>query len=51
MELGLSPIISAGWIIQLLIGTGIIHADLQTEQDRYLYEASQKLLGMILAFG
>lgn len=30
MELGLSPIISAGWIIQLLIGTGIIHADLQT---------------------
>lgn len=51
MELGLSPIISAGWIIQLLIGTGIIHADLQTEQDRYLYEASQKLLAMILAFG
>lgn len=51
MELGLSPIISAGWIIQLLIGTGIIHADLQTEQDRNLYEASQKLLGMILAFG
>lgn len=51
MELGLSPIISAGWIIQLLIGTGIINADLQTEQDRNLYEASQKLLAMILAFG
>ena len=30
MELGLSPIISAGWIIRLLIGTGIIRDDLQT---------------------
>jgi preprotein translocase subunit SecY len=51
MELGLSPIISAGWILQLLIGTGIITADLKTEQDVRLYEASQKLLAMILAFG
>lgn len=51
MELGLSPVISAGWILQLLIGTGIITADLRTEQDNKLFEASQKLLAMILAFG
>jgi len=51
MELGLSPVISAGWILQLLIGTGIITADLHTEQDNRLFEASQKLLAMILAFG
>ena len=51
MELGLSPVISAGWILQLLIGTGIIAADLRTEQDNKIYEASQKLLAMILAFG
>ena len=30
MELGLSPIMTAGWILQLLIGTGIITADLHT---------------------
>lgn len=51
MELGLSPVISAGWILQLLIGTGIITADLHTEQDSRLFEASQKILAMILAFG
>lgn len=51
MELGLSPIISAGWILQLLVGTGIIKADLRTEQDSRLFEAAQKLLAMILAFG
>lgn len=37
MELGLSPVISAGWILQLLIGTGIITADLRTEQDNKLF--------------
>ena len=36
MELGLSPIISAGWILQLLIGTGLVTADLHTEQDSKL---------------
>ena len=51
MELGLSPIISAGWILQLLIGVGIISADMRTEQDSRLFEASQKLLAMLLAFG
>lgn len=51
MELGLSPIISAGWILQLLIGTGIITADLRVEQESKMFEAAQKLLAMILAFG
>lgn len=51
MQLGLSPIISAGWILQLLIGVGIISADMRTEQDSRLFEASQKLLAMLLAFG
>ena len=51
MELGLSPVISAGCVLQLLIGTGIITGDLRTEQDNKLFESSQKLLAMILAFG
>jgi len=32
MELGLSPVVSAGWILQLLIGTGIIALDLHNPQ-------------------
>ena len=51
MELGLSPVISAGWILQLLIGTGLITADLHTNQDKELFEGAQKVLAMILAFG
>ena len=51
MELGLSPVVSAGWILQLLIGTGIISLDMSNPQDAKLYEGSQKLLAMIIAFG
>lgn len=51
MELGLSPVISAGWILQLLIGTGIISLDLHNPQEAKLYEGSQKVLAIILAFG
>lgn len=32
MELGLSPVISAGWILQLLIGTRIIALDMHNPQ-------------------
>lgn len=37
MELGLSPVISAGWILQLLIGTRIIDADLHNQHDYQLF--------------
>jgi protein transport protein SEC61 subunit alpha len=37
MELGLSPVISAGWILQLLIGTGMISLDMQNPQEAKLY--------------
>ena len=49
--MGLSPIISAGWILQLLIGTGIVQADLHNKEDRKLFEGAQKIVAMILAFG
>jgi protein transport protein SEC61 subunit alpha len=51
MELGLSPVISAGWILQLLIGTGIISLDMSNPHESKLYEGSQKLLAILLAFG
>ncbi len=51
MELGLSPIISAGWILQLLVGTKMISANLHTQEDYELFEGVQKLLAIILALG
>lgn len=51
MELGLSPIISAGWILQLLVGTRIVSLDLTSPHGVQLYEGVQKILAMILAFG
>jgi len=51
MELGLSPVISAGWILQILVGLRIIEADLGVAEDKRLYDGTQKLLAMILAVG
>jgi preprotein translocase subunit SecY len=51
MELGLSPVISAGWILQLLIGTRLVELDMSNAHDVKLYEGGQKVLAMILAFG
>ena len=42
MELGMSPVITASWILQLMVGTGILSADMSTQQDRQLYEGAQK---------
>jgi protein transport protein SEC61 subunit alpha len=51
MELGLSPVISAGWILQILVGLRVIEADLSIAEDKRLYDGCQKLLAMILAVG
>jgi protein transport protein SEC61 subunit alpha len=51
MELGLSPVISAGWILQILVGLRLIQADLSTREDKVLYDGCQKLFAMILAMG
>jgi len=50
MELGISPIITAGMIMQLLVGAKIIEIDGQNKQDKDLFEKSQKLLALIIGF-
>ena len=42
MELGISPIITAGMIMQLLVGSKIIDIDTKTKDDKTLFEKSQK---------
>ena len=51
MELGMSPIITSGMIMQLLVGAKMIDVNMQSRDDRELFQASQKLFGLLITFG
>lgn len=51
MELGISPIVTSGMVIQLLAGAKIIEVDQSDKDDRALFNGAQKLLGMIITVG
>jgi len=42
MELGISPIVTASMIMQLLAGVKIIEVDQNLKEDRMLFSAAQK---------
>lgn len=42
MELGITPIITAGMVFQLLAGTHLIDVNLDMKSDRELYQTAQK---------
>ena len=50
MELGISPIVTSGMIIQLLVGTNIIQIDQSVKSERVLLNAVQKLIGILFTF-
>lgn len=50
MELGISPIITSGLIMQLLAGAKLIEVG-DTPKDRALFNGAQKLFGMAIAIG
>lgn len=47
-ELGIGPIVTGGLILQLLIGSGIIGADLSNPEDRSLFTAANKFFSILL---
>merc|ERR1719187_1049929 len=47
MELGISPIVTSGMIMQLLAGAKIIEVG-DTPKDRALFNGAQKLFGMVI---
>lgn len=47
-ELGIGPIVTGGLILQLLIGSGIIAADLGNPDDRALFSAANKVFSIVL---
>jgi len=51
MELGISPIVTSGMVMQLLAGSKIIEVDQGLKDDRALFNGAQKLLGMIITVG
>ena len=42
MELGISPIVTAGLVMQLLSGAKIISVDESVKEDRVLFNGAQK---------
>ena len=48
MELGIGPIVTAGLILQLLVGSAIIRADMSDPQDRGLFTVASKFFSILL---
>jgi len=51
MELGITPIITSGMVMQLLAGSRIIDVDQSLREDRALFGGAQKLFGMLITMG
>ena len=51
MELGISPIITSGLVMQLLAGSKIIDVDQGLKEDRALFSGAQKLFGILITVG
>jgi preprotein translocase SecY subunit len=49
MELGIGPLVTAGIVWQLLVGSGIVELDLTTREGRRIYAGVQKLLTILFA--
>ncbi|CAK0789596.1 unnamed protein product [Prorocentrum cordatum] len=51
MELGISPIVTSGWVMQLLAGSRVIEVDHSLKEDRNLFFGAQKLFGLLITLG
>ncbi len=50
LTLGIGPIVTAGIILQLLVGSEILKLDLSNPEDRRFYQALQKLFSVFMSF-
>jgi protein transport protein SEC61 subunit alpha len=51
MELGISPVVTSGMVMQLLAGSKLIDVDQSLKEDRVLFSGAQKLAGMLITIG
>lgn len=50
LTLGIGPIVTAGIIMQLLVGSDILDLDLTTHKGKEIFQGTQKLLAIFLCF-
>jgi len=48
MELGIGPIVTAGLILQLLVGSAMIECDMSNPEDRGLFTTASKVFSILL---
>jgi len=48
MELGIGPIVTAGLILQLLVGSAMIDCDMSRPEDRSLFTTASKVFSIVL---
>jgi protein transport protein SEC61 subunit alpha len=48
MELGVSPLVTTGMVMQLLAGARVIDVNLDVKEDRVLFMAAQKVVGLLV---
>ncbi|EFN51494.1 hypothetical protein CHLNCDRAFT_59206 [Chlorella variabilis] len=51
MELGIGPTVTAGLIIQLLVGSKILDVDTNVKSDRDLMKTAEHVLGLLITVG
>ena len=51
MELGITPIVTSGMIIQLLAGANLIEVDFSLKEDRALFSGAQKRESLFILSG
>jgi protein transport protein SEC61 subunit alpha len=51
MELGISPIVTSGMVMQLMAGARLIEVDYNVKEDRALFSGAQKLFGILITIG
>ena len=48
MELGVSPLVTTGMVLQLLQGAKVLDVNLDSREDRVLFNAAQKVVGLLV---
>ncbi|GMI07855.1 hypothetical protein TrLO_g11591 [Triparma laevis f. longispina] len=51
MELGISPIVTSGLVMQLAAGSRLIEVNQGVKEDRSLFSGAQKLFGILITIG
>jgi len=51
MELGISPIVTSGLVMQLLAGSKLLEVDQSNKEERALFNGAQKLFGILITIG